>query len=95
MQEQQKRRRREYTAAELADVWDRWGRGESSKTIAHVRDKGSSRDGRCRPDFMLARGAKLATRVDRARGRSLVFAVRLGTLTREERCGVAALSYQP
>ncbi len=37
MQEEQKeqtRKRRAYTAAEFAEVWDRWGRGESSKTIA-------------------------------------------------------------
>ncbi len=90
MQEQQKkqrRKRRGYAAAELAEVWDRWGRGESSKTIAHVLDRGSSRDRRCCPDFMLARGAKLVTRVDRTRGRSVALAVRLGTLTREEEGG--------
>ncbi len=30
----QKRKRRAYTAADLAEMWDRWKRGESSKTIA-------------------------------------------------------------
>ncbi len=45
MQEEQKeqtRKRRRYTAAEFAEVWDRWGRGESSKTIARVMDRGPS-----------------------------------------------------
>ena len=45
MQEKQrepKRKRRGYTAAEFAEVWDRWGRGESSKKIAWVMDRGAS-----------------------------------------------------
>ncbi len=45
MQEEQKeqtRKRRRYTAAEFAEVWDRWGRGESSKTIARVMGRGAS-----------------------------------------------------
>ena len=45
MQEEQKeqtRKRRSYTAAEFAEVWDRWGRGESSKKIARVMDRGPS-----------------------------------------------------
>ena len=45
MQEEQKeqtRKRRSYTAAEFAEVWDRWGRGESSKKIARVMDRGAS-----------------------------------------------------
>jgi hypothetical protein len=36
------RTRRAYTAADLAEVWDRWGRRESSKTIARVMDRGAS-----------------------------------------------------
>ena len=36
----EKRKRRAYTAADLAELWDRWGRGESSKTIARVMDRG-------------------------------------------------------
>ena len=42
MQEEQNRKRRAYTAAEFAEVWDRWGRGESSKTTARVMDRGPS-----------------------------------------------------
>ena len=45
MQEEQKeqtRKRRSYTAAEFAEVWDRWGRGESSKKIARVMGRGAS-----------------------------------------------------
>ncbi len=30
--QKQKRKRRAYTAADLAELWDRWKRGESSKT---------------------------------------------------------------
>jgi len=41
-QREQKRKRRGYTAAEFAEVWDRWGRGESSKKIARVMDRGAS-----------------------------------------------------
>ncbi len=39
---QQKRKRRAYTAADLAELWDRWKRGESSKTIARVMGRGAS-----------------------------------------------------
>ncbi len=44
MQRKQKQRRkpRAYTAAELAEVWDRWKRGESSKEIARVLDRGAT-----------------------------------------------------
>ena len=45
MQEEQKeqtRQRRAYTAAEYAEVWDRWGRGESSKKIAEAMGRGPS-----------------------------------------------------
>ncbi len=42
MREKQARKRRGYTAADLAEVWDRWQRGESSKQIAHVLDRGAS-----------------------------------------------------
>ena len=45
MQEEQKeqpRKRRAYTAAEVAELWDRWGRGESSKKIAQVMGRGAS-----------------------------------------------------
>jgi len=35
-----KRKRQSYTAAGLAQVWDRWGRGESSKTIARLMSEG-------------------------------------------------------
>ena len=38
----QKRKRRAYTAADLAELWDRWKRGESSKTIARVMGRGAS-----------------------------------------------------
>ena len=36
MQRKQKKRRRGYTAAELAEVFDRWQRGESSVGIARA-----------------------------------------------------------
>ena len=45
MQEEQKeetRKRRAYTAADVAELWDRWGRGESSKKIAQVMGRGAS-----------------------------------------------------
>ena len=44
MQEQGKkqRKRRVYTAEDLAELSDRWGRGESSKTIARVMGRGAS-----------------------------------------------------
>ena len=42
MGKKQKRKRRAYTTAELAEVCDRWGRGESSKEIARVMDRGAS-----------------------------------------------------
>ncbi len=38
----QQRKRRGFTAAEVAEVWDRWRRGESSKVIARVLGRGSS-----------------------------------------------------
>ncbi len=38
----QQRKRRAYTAADLAEMWDRWKRGESSKTIARVMGRGAS-----------------------------------------------------
>jgi len=38
----QKRRRRAYTAADVAELWDRWGRGESSKKIAAAMGRGAS-----------------------------------------------------
>ena len=41
-QREQTRKRRAYTAADLAELWDRWGRGESSKKIARVMDRGAS-----------------------------------------------------
>lgn len=39
---EQTRKRRAYTAADVAELWDRWGRGESSKTIAQVMGRGAS-----------------------------------------------------
>lgn len=45
MQEERKeqtRKRRAYTAADVAELWDRWGRGESSKKIAQVMGRGAS-----------------------------------------------------
>ncbi len=39
---QKKKRRRAYTAAELAEVWDRWGRGESSDGIARALNRGTN-----------------------------------------------------
>ena len=38
MQEKQskKRKQRGYTAADLTEVWDRWGRGECSTAIGRV-----------------------------------------------------------
>jgi IS30 family transposase len=45
MQEERKeqtRQRRAYTAAEFAEVWDRWRRGESSKKIAETMGRGAS-----------------------------------------------------
>ena len=40
--DQEKKRRRGYTAAELAEVFDRWGRGESSGGIARALNRGSN-----------------------------------------------------
>ncbi len=40
MQRKQKKRRRGYTAAELAEVFDRWQRGESSDGIARALNRG-------------------------------------------------------
>ena len=37
-----KRTRRAYTAADVAELWDRWGRGESSKKIAEAMGRGAS-----------------------------------------------------
>ena len=42
MQRKQKERRRGYTAAELAEVFDRWQRGESSGGIARALNRGSN-----------------------------------------------------
>ena len=42
MQRKQKKRRRGYTAAELAEVFDRWQRGESSGGIARALNRGSN-----------------------------------------------------
>ena len=42
MQRKQKKRRRGYTAAELAEVFDRWGRGESSVGIARALNRGTN-----------------------------------------------------
>lgn len=42
MGEQQKRKRPGLTTAELAEVWDRWGRGESSDGIARALNRGSN-----------------------------------------------------
>ncbi|MFC7538135.1 IS30 family transposase, partial [Sphingomonas sp. GCM10030256] len=36
-----KRRRRMFTAAESAEVWDRWQRGEGLKLIGRVFDRSS------------------------------------------------------
>jgi IS30 family transposase len=38
----QRRRRRRFTAAESADIWDRWRRGEGLKSIGRVFGKNSS-----------------------------------------------------
>ena len=83
MQRKQSRKRREYTAAELAEVWDRWERGESSKAIAAALDRGATvyylllRYGGMRPR-MRCRSARALTLVEReeisrgiASGRSL------------------------
>jgi len=40
MQRKQTKRRRGYTAAELAEVFDRWGRGASSAGIAQALNRG-------------------------------------------------------
>jgi len=37
-----KRKGRAWTATELAEVWDRWERGESSKAVAGVLDRGAT-----------------------------------------------------
>ena len=42
MQRKQKRKRRAYTAAELAEVWDRWQRGEPSDGIARALNRGTN-----------------------------------------------------
>ena len=40
MQGKQKKKRRGYTAAELAEVWDRWERGEPPDGIARALNRG-------------------------------------------------------
>ena len=42
MQRKQKRKRRAYTAAELAEVWDRWQRGEPSDGLARALNRGTN-----------------------------------------------------
>ena len=39
-----KRRRRMFSAAESAEVWDRWQRGEGLKLIGRVFDRSSGSD---------------------------------------------------
>src|SRR5450755_2278915 len=39
---QQRRKRRYYTAAESAEIWDRWQKGEGLKAIGRVFGKSSS-----------------------------------------------------
>ena len=71
-----KRKRREYTAAELAEVWDGWKRGESSKAIAGALDRGATvyylllRYGGIRPRARCrsARALTLAEREEISRG---------------------------
>ena len=76
MATKQKRKRREYTAAELAEVWDRWERRESSKVIAGALDRGATvyylllRHGGIRPRARCrsARALTLAEREEISRG---------------------------
>jgi len=42
----QRRKRRFFTAAESAEIWDRWRRGEGLKPIGRVFGKTSSRSSR-------------------------------------------------
>ena len=68
--DQEKKRRRGYTAAELAEVFDRWGRGESSGGIARALNRGSNvymllaRYGGIRPRTR-CRSARVLTGVER------------------------------
>ncbi len=76
MRKKQKRKRRGFTATELAEVWDRWQRGESSKLIARVLGRGSSvysvllRHGgiRPRPRLRSRLALRLAEREEMSRG---------------------------
>ena len=76
MQRKQKERRRGYTAAELAEVFDRWQRGESSGGIARALNRGSNvymllaRHGGIRPRTRCrsARALTVAEREEISRG---------------------------
>ncbi len=76
MQRKQKKRRRGYTAAELAEVFDRWQRGESSDGIARALNRGSNvymllaRHGGIRPRTrcLSARALTVAEREEISRG---------------------------
>ena len=70
MQRKQKKRRRGYTAAELAEVFDRWQRGESSGGIARVLNRGSN------VYMLLARYGGIRPRTRRRSARVLTVAER-------------------
>ena len=76
MQRKQKRKRRAYTGADLAEVFDRWGRGEPSDKIARAMNRGTNvymllaRHGGIRPQTRSrsARVLSLAEREEISRG---------------------------
>ena len=81
----EKRKRRAYTAADLAELWDRWGRGESSKRIARVMDRGAS------VYTVLLRHGGIRPRVRCGAPQALTLAEREGDLARHRRRQVTAL----
>lgn len=76
MRRGQKKKPRAWTAVELAEVWDRWERGESSKAIGRALDRGATvyyvllRHGGIRPRTRLRspRALTPAERKDISRG---------------------------
>ena len=70
MQGKQKKKRRGYTAAELAEVWDRWERGEPSDGIARALNRGSN------VYYLLSRYGGIRPRTRRRSARALTAAER-------------------
>ncbi len=70
MQKEQKKKRRAYTAAELAEVFDRWQRGESSVGIARALNRSTT------VYYLLSRYGGIRPRTRRRSARALTVAER-------------------